>query len=115
MVNRINRGMNNNERFSCPSCNTPQNARRNSCNSGDNYLLKKLQMIDFSLVDTILYLDAYPHCQKALCHYRKLLDERATILAKLDEAGIPVTSMSNTSDTWKWTDSPWPWEYDANI
>ena len=81
----------------------------------DTELLKKLQIIDFSLVDTVLYLDAYPHCKKAICHYHKLLEERSVILSKLDEAGIPVTSLSNYSDDWKWTDAPWPWEYEANV
>ena len=113
MVNR-NRGFNT-ERFNCPTCSGAQASKRNSCNAGDNYLLKKLQIVDFSLVDIVLYLDAYPNCQKALCHYHKLLEERASILAKLDEAGIPISCMSNVSDTWKWTDAPWPWEYDANV
>ena len=113
MVNR-NRGFNT-ERFNCPTCSGAQASKHNSCNAGDNYLLKKLQIVDFSLVDIVLYLDAYPNCQKALCHYHKLLEERAAILAKLDEAGIPITCMGNRSDSWKWTDAPWPWEYDANI
>ena len=77
--------------------------------------MKRLQTVDFSLVDTVLYLDAYPHCKKALDYYHKLLAERESILASLASMGVPTTSFGNTSDTWVWTNSPWPWEYEANV
>ena len=114
MVNRMNNCPLCNNNFSSP-CRNGSISKRNSCSMNDNYLLKKLQTVDFSLVDIVLYLDAYPNCSKALHHYHKLLEERASLLQKLNEAGIPLTSFGNTEDSWKWTDSPWPWEYDANV
>ena len=78
-------------------------------------IIAKLQAVDFSLVDTALYLDAYPHCKKAMEHYRKLIAEKDMLRAKLKEMGVPVNNMSNTSESWKWTEGPWPWEYEANI
>ena len=106
--------------YSCP-CNSENNGcGGNSCGnheqiSGVEMLKKRLQKVEFSLVDTILYLDAYPECKVALAHYKKLLAERDALLAKLNAAGIPMTPMSNYSDEWNWTASPWPWEYEANI
>ena len=108
MVNRMNRG--NLFGTSCPAMN---NTAPGNSASG-NMLLKQLQKIDFALVDVVLYLDAYPKCKKALDYYHKLLNERDKILVKLEEAGISMTSFGNTSDVWNWTDSPWPWEYEAN-
>ena len=108
MVNRMNRG--NLFGASCPAMNN-----NNSGNSASgNMLLKQLQKIDFALVDVVLYLDAYPNCKKALDYYHKLLSERDKILVKLGDAGIPMNAFDNTSDVWNWTDSPWPWEYEAN-
>ena len=78
-------------------------------------LKSELQKVDFSLYDTILYLDAYPHCQKGLAYYKKLLSERAQILEKLAQNGYAINNMSVNADSWNWTDAPWPWELDANI
>lgn len=81
----------------------------------DSRLMNKLRKVDFALVDTILYLDAYPHCKAAMEYYKNLLSERAVLLEKFAQKGIPLTAMSNYSDSWNWTDSPWPWEYEANV
>jgi hypothetical protein len=78
-------------------------------------MINKLQKIDFSIVDTLLYLDAYPTCTKAKARYDQLLRERADILEKLFEMGIPLTNMSVSAEGWNWTDGPWPWEYAANV
>ena len=78
-------------------------------------ILSKLGMIDFSLMDTVLYLDAYPNCKKAMDYYHKLLAERDSLSKKLAEMGYPINNMSNLGDEWKWTNGPWPWEYEANI
>lgn len=78
-------------------------------------LKKRLQKVDFALSDTILYLDAYPESKAAMAHYQKLLEEHDSIIAKLNAAGVPMTPLGNYSDEWKWTYSPWPWEYEANV
>lgn len=91
--------------------------RMNSCpqNHNSTALKDKLKAIDFALYDTILFLDAYPDCSKALSHYHKLLSERTRIAEALALSGSPVTNRDNKStDTWYWTDGPWPWESNAN-
>lgn len=115
MNNRMNRYRNGS---ACPCNNENANNGMGGNVVGSDALLalkKRLQKIEFSLVDTILYLDAYPDCKAAMAHYKKLLEERDSLVAKLNAAGVPMTSMSNYSDTWNWVDSPWPWEYSANV
>ena len=77
---------------------------------------KKLQAIDFSMVDTILYLDAYPDCEEALKYFKSLKAEREKLLAEMKSAGCaPITAASSSADgKWDWTNSPWPWENEAN-
>ncbi len=79
-------------------------------------LMRRLQALDFSIVDTVLYLDAYPHSKEALDYYHKLLSERAELSSRLAETcRRPVTCMENASrDTWNWVDGPWPWDPRAN-
>ena len=104
----------------CPNnsqCDPTHGSNASSCTSGGDCraLLKKLQRIDFAIVDTILYLDAYPECKKAKAYYDKLIAERASLrddLAK--KCKRPVTPFENASDDWDWISSPWPWEESAN-
>ncbi len=85
---------------------------KNDCKN----LLETLRKIDFSLIDTVLYLDAYPHSSEALAYYHKLKCERDTVTKALSEScNMPQNSFQNASDTqWLWTESPWPWEACAN-
>lgn len=78
--------------------------------------LHKLQRIDFSLVETILYLNAYPHSRQALNHYHALVEEQKRLKESMQAAGCPpVCATENTSRTeWNWAEGPWPWEPDAN-
>ncbi len=98
-----------------PSCgnmtSTPKTNMSNDCKA----LMKKLQSIDFAIIDTVLYLDAYPKCKKALAYYNKLLDERAGLRKMLAEkCRRPMSSFENGSDNWDWISSPWPWDASAN-
>ena len=118
MVNRMNRTNNynynmGNRNSSCNNCN--ERPRANCYSKEAKTLIKKLQAVDFSMVDTILYLDVYPHCQKAISYYHELRCQRDKLIEKLSELGVPMNNMSVHSDNWNWTDSPWPWELDANI
>ena len=101
------------------SCGGSSCCERSGCNNTDSEcrnLRKRLQMIDFSMIDTVLYLDAYPHCAEALNYYHKLKKERMAVAEALaHKCNMPITSFENASeDTWNWTDSPWPWEISEN-
>ena len=78
-------------------------------------LQKKLKVIDFSIAETVLYLDAYPECARALEHYHTLLREREAILEELLVQCGPTTPCNNVSTkSWDWVKGPWPWEFGAN-
>ncbi len=83
---------------------------RRSANNGEA-LLQRLRQVDFALCDTILYLDAYPGCRKALAHYHTLLEIKKQLMTEYEASYGPVTAFGNASKTdWSWTDTPWPWE-----
>ena len=75
----------------------------------------KLQAIDFSMVDTLLYLDAYPDDARALEYFRQLNAERAELIAMMESAGCPpLRAEQNGTNGFRWNEGPWPWEPDAN-
>ena len=94
------------------SCQKPSCSQNGDCKK----LKKQLQMIDFSIIDTVLYLDAYPECQEALNYYHKLKAERKMVVEALSEScDLPVTSFGNeNADKWVWINGPWPWDPSAN-
>ena len=68
------------------------------------------------MIDTVLYLDMYPCCKRALEYYHKLKQEREKIMETLAKScDMPMVSFDNVSeDSWSWTKGPWPWEPSAN-
>ena len=102
----------------CMTRNSSCGCNTNECSDNQEYkkILRKLQKVDFSLVDTVLYLDAYPCCKEALNYYHKLKKEREALVAILAEKyNMPISAYNNVSDcNWNWTDAPWPWEFSAN-
>ena len=105
---------------------TGRNARRDlgairrcnnaSVSSNDTQkLIRELQLVDFSLIETILYLDAYPCSAEALDYYHKLHAEKNKLQALINQSGHPITAQENSSPTeWNWVKGPWPWEIEAN-
>ncbi len=79
-------------------------------------LLRELQLVDFSLYDTVLYLDAYPDSKEALEYYRTLLQERKSLAAQYEKncGTLTIESAENTQ-YWDWAKLPWPWELGANL
>ena len=81
------------------------------CGGNENALLRRLQEIDFAIYDTVLYLDAYPNCRKALAHYHSLLEIQKKLTAEYEAQYGPVTAFGNQSkNSWDWTATPMPWE-----
>lgn len=78
-------------------------------------LMCKLQGLDFSIADTLLYLDAYPDCGKAKEYLARLFSEREGVRGALREAGCPpITQYDENGKKYRWVDGPWPWEPEGN-
>ena len=103
--------VNNNRAYRSARCNvTPMSAGNGSA------LLKKLQAIDMALVETALYLDAYPENKAALAYYNKLTEEHDRLSSELSRDGRPMTQRAaGKGNSWSWVKSPWPWEIEANL
>lgn len=79
-------------------------------------LLRRIREAEFALVETVLYLDAYPDDRQALAFYHQLLTERTRLVDQYEKSVGPLTATANRSNTtWDWTKSPWPWEFAANV
>lgn len=75
-------------------------------------LLKRLQICDFVLIETGLFLNTHPDNQDALTYYQKHLKLRQETLEEYERRYGPVTQQSQpaNSDRWEWVNGPWPWE-----
>ena len=74
--------------------------------------LKKIQIIDFVLNDTALYLDTHPNCKEALEYYNKYLEMRKSAVKEYVNLFGPLeqTDADMCGGAWKWAEGPWPWE-----
>ena len=83
--------------------------------AGCSRVREKLRAVDFALVETALYLDAYPNSCEALAYYHQLLEQRKSLAESYTQTCGPLTVQDVTSQTtWQWVKTPWPWEPDAN-
>lgn len=74
-------------------------------------MLRKIQEIDFSIYETVLYLDAYPSSREALSYYHTLLAQRKALMAQYEKDHGPLTAFGNQAQgSWDWIKSPWPWQ-----
>ena len=105
-------------------CQTPRDSSGCACESdrprglacdsrGAHAMMHKLQELDFSIQETVLYLDAYPKCSAALKHFHQLVCERRALAAQYEKQYGPLVAMGNDKQSaWEWTQAPWPWHPD---
>jgi len=72
--------------------------------------MRRVQTLDFALIETGLFLDSHPDDQAAMEYYHRLRDARTQAVSAYEEAFGPLTQMGVEGDRWSWVDSPWPWE-----
>ena len=78
-------------------------------------LRARMQAVDFAIVETALYLDAYPECRAAMAYYQKLIAERETLAEAVHAQCGPTTARDNKNPaSWDWIKGPWPWQAEAN-
>ena len=95
-----------------------RNATKGSCACAKGSCqdqMNTLRAIDFAIQETVLYLDAYPHCRQALDYYHSLVETRRELLSTYEKQCGPITMYGNESCTsWDWVNDPWPWKIEAN-
>jgi len=76
--------------------------------------LKAVQISHFAAYDAMLYLDGYPDSKEALVYFKEMVSKAEQAKKYYEENFGPLTAMANTGDCWLWTQTPWPWELEAN-
>ena len=78
-------------------------------------LLRRIQEEDFTVYETVLYLDGHPRNKKALAFYDEHRKMAKALRAEYENKYGPLTIYENKdSEYWHWIDRPWPWEREAN-
>jgi len=78
-------------------------------------LMSELAAVSFALNDLTLYLDTHPDCPNGAPLFRKLLEERLSLLAEFTRRFYPLTETAIATgdynkEMYGWPDGPLPWE-----
>lgn len=74
-------------------------------------LLKRIQVCDFVLNDTALFLDSHPEDPMALEYFRKYQELRKTAVEAYTGKYGPLSRKDFAGgERWNWVDGPWPWQ-----
>lgn len=74
-------------------------------------LLKQIQMCDFVLNETALYLDTHKNDKEALKYFATHKEMVEKYRKEYTSKYGPLTQGDVTSDTtWTWVEGTWPWE-----
>lgn len=78
--------------------------------------LYELQKYNFAAYDLLLYLDTHANDSKAFEMFRELVEKLQKLKTDYEDEFGPLEAYNSTRfGTFKWLDSPWPWEKEANL
>jgi spore coat protein JB len=74
--------------------------------------LKRLQEVEFALVELQLYLDTHRDDQRALMEFNKYSRQLEALKKQYELQYGPLLNFgfSPSQYPWRWLDGPWPWE-----
>lgn len=77
-------------------------------------LFRTIQIYDFVIHDTALYLDTHPTDQIALEYFDKMRDlyRKAVEVYTANYGPITIEDV-NIENNWTWIEKPWPWQMEA--
>lgn len=75
-------------------------------------LLRKIQKLEFAVVELNLYLDNHPTNTKAIEDFNRFTDELMKLKHEYDSKFRMLANFghSKADPCWSWVDEPWPWE-----
>ncbi len=78
---------------------------------GKEQMLKDICVVDFTIVDLMLYLDTHPYDCEAMemCnHYMKV---KMDLCKEFSQSCFPITKdLAESNQEWRWGMAPLPWE-----
>ncbi len=79
---------------------------------GREDLIRRLQELEFALVDLNLFLDTHPENQRALMDYNMLTNELKRVKQVYEMKYGPLANFGSAPSQypWQWIEGPWPWE-----
>lgn len=74
-------------------------------------MLNDIGIVDFTLVDLMLYLDTHPNCKEAMEYYNHYVKVKNKMMKEFSMLYFPLTKEYSESTTeWRWGKAPLPWE-----
>ncbi len=79
--------------------------------NSENQMLKEISMVDFVLVDLMLYLDTHPYDRNAMEYYNHYNRIKTRMEREFSMKHFPLTKdMAESDKEWRWGKAPMPWE-----
>ena len=77
--------------------------------------LYEIQKCNFAAYDLLLYLDTHPKDRRAFELFRELVEKLKKMKKEYEREPGPLEAFNSAAfASFKWIDSPWPWEREAN-
>jgi len=73
-------------------------------------LLRCLQELAFAVQESTLFLDTHPNDRQALAYHNEKLARFNEMKKRYVAQFGPLCNYTTTQESWRWVDSPWPWE-----
>lgn len=78
-------------------------------------LLRQYMTYHFAALELVLFLDTHPTDKKALEMHKAVAEKAQALMDEYNEKFGPLTaSASRDVNTWRWIESPWPWDKEGN-
>lgn len=84
-------------------------------NKEQQRMLNDIGIVDFTLVDIMLFLDTHPGNQEAMEHFNHFAKIKTKMVKDFSQMYYPlVKEYAESSNEWRWGNAPLPWEGGCN-
>ncbi|MBQ1374843.1 MAG: spore coat protein CotJB [Clostridia bacterium] len=81
-------------------------------NGAKEKLMREIQILGFAIVETNLFLNTHPDCEKAVAFLNDLIEKKNEKTAEYEAKYGHVTAAGGRyRQSFDWAKSLWPWEY----
>lgn len=79
--------------------------------SNKDQMLKDISIVDFVLVELMLYLDTHPFDRNAMDYFNHYSKIKNQMIKEFSQKYFPLTKdLAESNKEWRWGAAPLPWE-----